>query len=124
MSIAQHISLTHVYEGYIRDTQELVQGPVGDGTQAVDILVQSKCGSVAVAVEVDGPSHFLCSSDGGPLRENGRTKLRNWTLQNVFNIPVVTVCVAGKTLKDFQKPAFSAWLLAQLRRTPGLLDGT
>ena len=98
-----------------------LQAAVGDGSRMVDLLVQSADGSVQVAVEVDGPTHFLRSKAGKPLAENCSTLLRNWTLQTLWGIPVVSLCVVNKSPKQLMAPEFEAWLLGKLQKIPGLL---
>jgi hypothetical protein len=96
-----------------------VQVAVGDGSRVVDILVQR--GDVAVAVEVDGPSHYIRTLSGAAVRQGGATNLRNWVLQDCWGVPLVSVCVVDKSPSALQSKEMGKWLLEQLGNTPGLL---
>jgi hypothetical protein len=97
-----------------------VQVAVGDGSRVVDILVQR--GDVAVAVEVDGPSHYIRTLSGAVVRQGGATNLRNWVLEHCWGIPVVSVCVVGNSPSALKSKEMGEWLLEQLRNTPGLVE--
>ena len=88
------------------------QQAVGDGTRVVDVLLTWPGGRLAV--EVDGPHHFLTDPDTGARRRNGATVLRDAQLRR-WGIDVLSVPVEGRSLRELRSPAFRAELAAMLR---------
>ena len=82
-----------------------------DGTRCVDILVTA--GPRRVAIEVDGPVHFVHDVDGVPVGRDGRTRLRD-ALLRADGLDVLSVPVEGKAPAHFASPAFVAWLRSEL----------
>ena len=88
-----------------------VAQPVGDGSRVVDVLLEWPGGRVAV--EVDGPSHFLEDADGARTRLDTRTLLRNHTLR-MWGITVVSVRLEDYAHGALTTPAFEGALARQL----------
>ena len=86
--------------------------PVGDGSRIVDALVTWPGGQLAV--EVDGPTHFIPSPDGVGTVTSTATRLRDHQLA-AWGVPVLSVAVAGKPVSYFRSPDFEAQLAEQLR---------
>ena len=86
--------------------------PVGDGSRIVDALVAWPGGQLAV--EVDGPTHFIPSPDGVGTVTSTATRLRDHQLA-AWGVPVLSVAVAGKPVSYFRSPDFEAQLAEQLR---------
>jgi hypothetical protein len=86
---------------------------VGDGSRSVDALVTWPGGQLAI--EVDGPTHFLSShgSSCGPPTASTRLRdyiLRQWGLQ-VLSVPVVDL-----QLHHLRSGSFQQQLESRLRR--------
>jgi very-short-patch-repair endonuclease len=84
--------------------------PVGDGSRVVDVLLEWPDGRVAV--EVDGPSHFLEDADGERSTLTTGTLLRNRTLEQ-WGLTVVSIHLEGPN--DIHTASFAARVAAQLR---------
>ena len=85
---------------------------MGDGSRIVDALVTWPGGQLAV--EVDGPHHFIPSPDGASMVKSTATRLRDHQLK-AWGIPVLSIKVAGKPVRHFQSAAFQAELAEKLR---------
>ena len=88
------------------------QQAVGDGTRVVDVLLTWPGGRLAV--EVDGPHHFLTDPDTGARRRNGATVLRDAQLRR-WGLDVLSVPVEDRSLAELRSAAFRAELAAMLR---------
>jgi hypothetical protein len=86
--------------------------PVGDASRAVDALVTWPSGRLAV--EVDGPTHFIPSPDGVGTVRSTATRLRDHQLA-AWGLPMLSIEVAGKPPRHFSSAAFRAELAARLR---------
>ena len=87
--------------------------PVGDGSRAVDILVTWPGGHLAV--EADGPTHFIPSpTGGGGIVKSTATRLRDHQLA-AWGVPVLSVEVTDVPLPHFRSAAFKTLLTEQLR---------
>ena len=86
--------------------------PVGDGSRMVDALVTWPGGRLAV--EADGPTHFIPSPDGVGTVKSTATRLRDHQLAE-WDVPVLPVKVAGKPVRYFASSDFQAELAEQLR---------
>ena len=86
--------------------------PVGDGTRMVDALVTWPGGRLAV--EVDGPYHFIPSPDGVGTVKSTATRLRDHQLA-AWRVPVLSIPVAGKPVRYFKSSDFQEELAEQLR---------
>lgn len=73
----------------------------------MDILLT--VGSVQVALEVDGPYHFVRGVAGRVVRQNGATQLRDFLLQH-SGLKVVTVNVVDCSLDHLRSQQFQALL--------------
>ena len=82
---------------------------MADGSRVVDVLLEWPGGRVAV--EVDGPTHFLEGADGARTRLSTSTLLRNHRLQ-MWGIEVASIPVAG--CGDLRSPAFRALVAERL----------
>ena len=89
-----------------------VQALVGNGSRRVDILLHDR--GVRIAIEVDGPGHYVKDSTGRPVREIGSTVLRNWQLRE-WGYSVLSVPVMGKSPAELRSAQHTAWLLRELR---------
>ena len=87
--------------------------PVGDGSRAADILVTWPGGQLAV--EADGPTHFIPSPTGGRggTVKSTATRLRDHQLA-VWGVPVLSIEVGGVPLPHFRSAVFKADLAAGL----------
>ena len=88
------------------------QQAVGNGTRIVDVLLTWPGGRLAI--EVDGPYHFLTDPDTGERRRDGATVLRDAQLRR-WGLDVLSVPVAGRTVAELRSDAFCAELAALLR---------
>ena len=95
--------------------------PVGDGSRIVDALVTWPGGRLAV--EVDGPHHFLSDPSTGELRRNGATVLRDAQLRR-WGLDVLSVPVVDRTIAELRSDAFRAELATLLRERGVPLAGT
>ena len=78
----------------------------------VDALVTWPGGRLAV--EVDGPTHFIPSPDGTGTVLSTATRLRDHQLA-AWEVPMLSVPVADKPVRHFKSAAFMAQLAEQLR---------
>ena len=85
---------------------------MGDGSRIVDALVTWPGGQLAV--EADGPTHFIPSPDGIGTVTSTATRLRDHQLA-AWGVPVLSVAVADKPVSYFTSPDFEAQLAEQLR---------
>jgi RAP domain len=83
---------------------------VGDGSRVVDVLLEWPDGRVAV--EVDGPSHFLVDASGKNTKLTTGTLLRNRTLEQ-WGLTVVSIHFEGPN--DIHTASFASRVEAQLR---------
>jgi hypothetical protein len=86
---------------------------VGDGSRSVDALVTWPGGQLAI--EVDGPTHFMSfrgSSCGPPTAS---TRLRDYILRQ-WGLQVLSVPVIGQQMHDMRSGAFQQQLESRLRR--------
>ena len=83
---------------------------MGDGSRVVDMLLKWPGGRVAV--EVDGPSHFLEDADGERTTLTTGTLLRNRTLEQ-WGLTVVSLHFEGPN--DIHTASFAARMASQLR---------
>jgi hypothetical protein len=88
---------------------------VGDGTRAVDILLTWP-GGKPVAIEVEGPHHFLRSPGGGLNVVDTPTRLRNHVLERWgFAVVQVNRQNAGVDYPHVESDKFRTWLEGKLR---------
>ena len=85
---------------------------MGDGSRMVDALVTWPGGRLAV--EVDGPTHFIPSPDGTGTALSTATRLRDHQLA-AWGLPLLSIPVADKPSRHFKSAAFKAELAEQLR---------
>ena len=93
--------------------------PVGDGSRMVDALLTWPGGRLAV--EVDGPTHFIPSPNGSGKVKSTATRLRDHQLA-AWDVPMLSIPVTGIPLRHFKTAAFQAELAAQLRAAGVPLD--
>ena len=75
-----------------------------------------------LAVEVDGPTHFIPDpAGGGGTVKSTATRLRDLQLA-AWGVPVLSVEVAGKPVRHFSSAAFQAELTTRLRGAGVPLD--
>jgi len=89
-----------------------VARPVGDGSRVVDMLLTWAVGTMAV--EVDGPSHFVEGATGAHMRLSTPTLMRNATLHNLWDITVAAIPITGWD-GHFRSAAFRAHVAERLR---------
>ena len=94
---------------------------VGDGTRVVDVLLTWPGGRLAV--EVDGPYHFLTDPDTGERCRNGATVLRDAQLRR-WGLDVLSVPVEDRPIAALRSDAFRAELAALLRDRGVLVGGS
>jgi RAP domain len=86
--------------------------PVGDGSRVVDILLTWPDGKVAV--EADGPSHFLRDARGALTILNTPTRLRNHIFEQ-WGYTVVSVRLDDWPYGSLGSTSFKEALAARLR---------
>jgi RAP domain len=86
--------------------------PVGDGSRIVDILLTWPGGRVAV--EVDGPSHFLRDASGARTILDTPTRMRNHILEQ-WGFTVVSVRLEDWPYRTWESAEFRQSLAARLR---------
>ena len=89
------------------------QEAVGDGTRVVDVLLTWPGGRLAV--EVDGPHHFLTDPDTGERRRDGATVLRDAQLRR-WGLDVLSIPVAGCSFAELSSCSFQEELRTLLRQ--------
>ena len=87
--------------------------PVGDGSRIVDALVTWPGGRLAV--EVDGPHHFLSDPSTGELRRNGATVLRDAQLRR-WGLDMMSVQVGATSEEALRSTEFCDALAGGLRQ--------
>ena len=93
--------------------------PVGDRSRMVDALLTWPGGQLAV--EVDGPTHFIPSPDGAGTVKSTATRLRDHQLV-AWGLPPLCLNVADKPIGYFKEGVFQAQLAEQLRAAGVPLD--
>ena len=92
---------------------------MGDGSRMVDALLTWPGGQLAV--EVDGPTHFIPSPDGSGKVKSTATRLRDHQLE-AWDVRMLSIPVADKSVPYLKSAAFQTELAEQLRAAGVPLD--
>lgn len=84
---------------------------MGDGSRVVDALVTWPGGQLAV--EVDGPTHFIPSPDGASTVKSTATRLRDHQ-RKAWGIAILSINVVDKPVRKLESATFAAQLAQQL----------
>ena len=85
---------------------------MGDGSRMVDALLTWPGGRLAV--EVDGPTHFIPSPNGSGKVKSTATRLRDHQLA-AWDVRMLSIPVADKSVPYLKSAAFQTALAEQLR---------